>query len=180
MTKCEVGCHKRCLRSCGRLTPPPPQNLSVCVDKSQGLLPSSDHGSSGTRNHQTNQPLLGLGAVWRYQQQHLFLCTRWQYIAISLGYVHFQQILRDTKSKSAKFSSRWSKVLPVLGPLEQVIAILVARRIGGNYFFPNARAKIFHFSPQGNVGRFSLLRNVGKSTVEILSQAGVFPELWPF
>ena len=32
--------------------------------------------------------------------------------------MHFQQILRETKSKSAKFRSRWSKVPRVSGPVE--------------------------------------------------------------
>ena len=34
---------------------------------------------------------------------------KWQEIAISRGYVHFQQMLRETKTKSKKFRIRWSK-----------------------------------------------------------------------
>ena len=43
---------------------------------------------------------------------------KWQSIAISRGYVHFQQMLRQTKKKSKKFRIRWSKVLRVLEPLK--------------------------------------------------------------
>ena len=43
---------------------------------------------------------------------------KWQSIAISRGYVHFQQMLRQTKTKSKKFRTQWSKVLPVLEPLK--------------------------------------------------------------
>ena len=43
---------------------------------------------------------------------------KWQEIAISRGYVHFQQILRRTKTKSKKFRIRWSKVPRVLEPLK--------------------------------------------------------------
>ena len=46
---------------------------------------------------------------------------------MSRGYVQFQQILRETKSKSAKFRIRWSKVPRVLGPPNRVMAILVTR-----------------------------------------------------
>ena len=38
-------------------------------------------------------------------------------IAISRGYVHFQQMLRETKTKSKKFRIQWSKVPRVLEPL---------------------------------------------------------------
>ena len=41
--------------------------------------------------------------------------------------MHFQQILRETKSKSAKFRIRWSKVPRVLGPQNRAMAILVTR-----------------------------------------------------
>ena len=41
--------------------------------------------------------------------------------------MHFQQFLRETKSKSAKFRIRWSKVPRILGPLNRVTAILVTR-----------------------------------------------------
>ena len=43
---------------------------------------------------------------------------KWQKIAISRGYVHFQQMLRVTKTKSKKFRIPWSKVPPVLEPLK--------------------------------------------------------------
>ena len=36
----------------------------------------------------------------------------------SASYVHFQQMLRDTKTKSKKFRIRWSKVPRVLEPLK--------------------------------------------------------------
>ena len=52
---------------------------------------------------------------------------KWQYISIFRGYVHFEQMMRHRKSKSAKFRSRWSKVTRVLGPLDRVMAILVAQ-----------------------------------------------------
>ena len=42
----------------------------------------------------------------------------WQSIAISRGYVHFQQMMRETKTKSKKFRIRWSKVPRVLEPLK--------------------------------------------------------------
>ena len=41
--------------------------------------------------------------------------------------VHFQQMLRETKTKSKKFRIRWSKVPRVLEPLNRVMAILVTR-----------------------------------------------------
>ena len=37
------------------------------------------------------------------------------------GYVHFQQMLRETKTKSKKFRIRWSKVPHVLEPREIAI-----------------------------------------------------------
>ena len=43
---------------------------------------------------------------------------KWKQIAISRGYVHFQQMLRQTKTKSKKFRIRWSKVPRVLEPLK--------------------------------------------------------------
>ena len=43
--------------------------------------------------------------------------SKWQF-AISRGYVHFQQMLRETKTKSKKFRIRWSKVPRVLEPLK--------------------------------------------------------------
>ena len=43
---------------------------------------------------------------------------KWQSIAISRGYVHFQQMLRETKTKSKKFRIRWSKVPHLLEPLK--------------------------------------------------------------
>ena len=46
---------------------------------------------------------------------------------ISRGYVHFQQMLRETKTQSKKFRIRWSKVPRVLEPLSRVLAILVTR-----------------------------------------------------
>ena len=52
---------------------------------------------------------------------------KWQKIAISRGYVHFQQMLRETKTKSKKFRIRWSKVFRVLEPLNRVMATLVTR-----------------------------------------------------
>ena len=43
---------------------------------------------------------------------------KWQEIAISRGYVHFQQMLQKIKSKSKKFRIRWSKIPRVLEPLK--------------------------------------------------------------
>ena len=43
---------------------------------------------------------------------------KWQEIAISRGYVHVQQMLRETKTKSKKFRIRWSEVPRVLEPLK--------------------------------------------------------------
>ena len=43
---------------------------------------------------------------------------KWQSIAISRGYVHFQQMLRETKTKSKKFRIQWSKVPRILEPLK--------------------------------------------------------------
>ena len=58
-------------------------------------------------------------------------------MAISRGYVHFQQILRQAKLKRLKFRSQWSKVPRVLGPLNQVMATLVSRPLPGEVFKPN-------------------------------------------
>ena len=41
--------------------------------------------------------------------------------------MHFQQMLRETKTKSKKFRIRWSKVPRVLEPLNRVMAIVVTR-----------------------------------------------------
>ena len=41
--------------------------------------------------------------------------------------VHFQQMLRETKTKSKKFRIRWSKVPRVSEPLNRVMAFLVTR-----------------------------------------------------
>ena len=41
--------------------------------------------------------------------------------------MNFQQMLRETKTKSKKFRIRWSKVPRVLEPLNRVMAILVTR-----------------------------------------------------
>ena len=41
--------------------------------------------------------------------------------------MHFQQMLRETNTKSKKFSIRWSKVPRVLEPLNRVMAFLVTR-----------------------------------------------------
>ena len=63
------------------------------------------------------------------------------------GYVHFQQILRETESKRLKFPSRWSKVPRVFGPLYRVIAILVTRPRPGEVFKPK-------HTQNGNHSRF--------------------------
>ena len=63
------------------------------------------------------------------------------------GYVHFQQILRETESKRLKFPSRWSKVPRFFGPLYRVIVILVTRPRPGEVFKPKHTQK-------GNKSRF--------------------------
>ena len=58
--------------------------------------------------------------------------------------MHFQQNLRETKSKSAKFRIRWSKVPRVLGPLNRVMAILVTAGHGRGKF--SSRKTLEHLS----------------------------------
>ena len=43
------------------------------------------------------------------------------------GYVHFQQMLQETKMKSKKFCIQWSKVPRALESRNRVMAILVTR-----------------------------------------------------
>ena len=54
---------------------------------------------------------------------------KWRLITTSLGERHFEQVLRETKSKSAKFRMQWSKSPRVLGPLDRVMAISVTRAV---------------------------------------------------
>ena len=64
----------------------------------------------------------------------------------SRGYVHFQQMLRQTKTKSKKFRIRWSKVPRVLEPLKSSY---------GHFSHPAGHG---HFKPKntqnGNKSRF--------------------------
>ena len=59
------------------------------------------------------------------------------------------------------------------------MAFFVTPPIGGNRFFQYTRKKVSFFAGSES-GCIRLVRNVGKSAFEIMGQAGVFPESWPF
>ena len=108
-------------------------------------------------------------------------------MAISRGYVHFQQMLRETKTKNKKFRIRWSKVPRVLEPLNRVMAILVTRlatavssrktpkmAINGN--FPGLRAFTANVARDKNEEQ-----EIPHLMVKITARFGVLKiELWPF
>ena len=103
------------------------------------------------------------------------------------GYVHFQQMLRETKTKSKKFRIRWSKVPRVLEPLNRVMAILVTRpatavssrktpKMAINRDFPGLRAFSANVAEDKNEQQ-EIPHPMVKSTVRFGDPK---IELWPF
>ena len=103
------------------------------------------------------------------------------------GYVHFQQMLRETKTKSKKFRIRWSKVPRFLEPLNRVMAILVTRpatavssrktpKMAINRDFPGLRAFSANVAEDKNEQQ-EIPHPMVKSTVRFGAPK---IELWPF